>query len=151
MVNRDTILDALVPWFRHDKRLILLVCDCGFARIDNLKAEFPDRVINMGVMEQGTVGIAAGMAHMGLIPIVFSIAKFIVYRALEQLRDDVVMMRTNVKVIGQGSGDFFRHLGKCHWCGDDDIKLMNIIGMPVYTASGFTSWINSRKGGYIRV
>ena len=60
----------------------------GFGVTDQFKKEFPDRIFNLGMMEQGTVGIAAGMAMEGLIPIVYSIVNFIAFRALEQIRND---------------------------------------------------------------
>jgi len=150
-VNRDTIVDRLVPYFKKDKRYHLLICDCGFAKVDKLVEMYPDRIVNCGIMEQGTIGIASGMADSGLIPIVYSIASFIVYRALEQLKVDVVEMDRNVKVIGNGSRDFFKSLGECHWCRDDDVKLMDVIYMPWYNGSEFNDWIGSERGGYIRV
>ncbi len=82
---RGTIIEALMPFARKDERIYLLVCDMGFGVTDVFRDEFPERMINVGMMEQGTVGIAAGMAMTGLIPIVYSIVNFIVYRALEQI------------------------------------------------------------------
>jgi len=150
MINRDNIIENLVPKFA-DKRYYLLICDCGFAKVDAMMAPYSDRVINCGIMEQATVGIASGMAQAGLLPIIYSIASFIVYRALEQIRNDVVLANRNVKIIGNGSGDFFKGLGACHCVYEDDIKLMDIIGMPIYNGESFDGWINSVKGGYIRV
>jgi transketolase len=146
-VGRDNVIDSLIPYF-NDPRYMLLVCDMGFGKLDKLQKLYPNRVINCGIMEQATVGIASGMAEAGLIPIVYSIAAFLVYRALEQIRNDIVLRHQNVKLIGNGSGDFFKSLGECHWCKDDDIKLMNIIGMPVYT--NFDEWINSSEAGYFK-
>jgi len=149
MITRDNVLDSLIPYFR-DKRYYLLVCDMGFGKIDSLRKKYPNRVINCGIAEQSTVGIAAGMAQDGMIPIVYSIATFLVYRALEQIRNDIVFERRNVKLIGNGSGDFFAHLGDCHWCKDDDEELMKLIGMPVYEGENFKEWIKSPDCGYLR-
>ena len=149
-VNRDNILDNLIPYF-EDKRYLLLITDMGFSKSDKITAMYPDRVINCGIMEQATVGIASGMAQAGLIPIIYSISAFIVLRALEQIRNDIVLRDRNVKIIGNGCGDYFKGLGSCHWIKDDDISLMQIINMPVYEGSRFEEWINSKKGGYIRV
>jgi transketolase len=150
MITRDTILEELTPYFA-DPRYYLLVCDMGFGKMDKLSEEYPGRVINCGIAEQSTIGIASGMAEAGLLPVVYSIASFLVYRALEQIKNDIVERKVNVKLIGSGSGDFFKDMGRCHWCKDDDIKLMNIIGMPVYDGSNFKQWISSSEGGYIRV
>ncbi len=84
---RKEILNVLIPYFRRDKRYYLLVCDMGFGVIDKLKKEFPGRVINCGIMEQGTVGIAAGMSMTGMIPIVYSIVNFLVYLGLPLKRE----------------------------------------------------------------
>ena len=156
---RKEIGKSLLPYFRKDKRLYLLVCDMGFGAIDQLKKEFPDRVINCGIMEQGTVGIAAGMSMSGLVPIVYSIVNFLVYRSLEQMRNDVLLQGLNVKFISTGVNDYFKFLGPSHCCADDDIKLMKVINMKIYDPytdkRGFRKlikeWITDDKAGYLRV
>lgn len=150
-IDRSNVIDHLVEKFEEDKTLYLLVCDCGFAKIDKLKDLYPDRVINCGIMEQGTVGIAAGMAQAGLKPIIFSIASFIVFRALEQIRIDLVQMSRRVKIIGQGSGDYFNGLGKCHCTGDEDFAVLNAIGMPVYLPGEINQWLESEDPGYLKL
>lgn len=156
---RRDIIDCIVPYFRNDKRYYLLVCDMGFGVIDQMKREFPERIINCGIMEQGTVGIAAGMVMTGLIPIVYSIVNFLVFRALEQIRNDVVLQELNVKFIATGVNDYFKFLGPSHCCGDDDIALMKLINMKVYDPYAHLKpfneivdqWISDNQAGYIRV
>lgn len=156
---RKEALDLLLPYFRKDKRYYLLVCDMGFGAIDKLKSEFPDRIINCGIMEQGTVGIAAGMSMSGLIPIVYSIVNFLVYRALEQIRNDVVLQELNVKFIATGVDDYFKFLGASHCCGKDDVALMKLINMKIYNPYSdknnfpglVKDWISDGKAGYLRV
>ena len=150
-VSRDTIIEELIPYFAADKKYYLLICDCGFAKVDKLRAMFPDRVLNCGIAEQSTVGIASGMAAAGMKPIIYSIASFIVFRAYEQIRIDLVQMKRNVKIIGNGAGDFFKGLGECHCTWDDDKAALDVIDMPVYEGADFISWINSKEAGYIRV
>lgn len=156
---RKDIIKHILPYFRKDERYHLLVCDMGFGVTEGLKKEFPGRIINCGIMEQGTVGIAAGMSMSGLIPIVYSIVNFLVFRSLEQIRNDVVLQKINVKFISTGANDYFKFLGPSHCCGDDDIALMKLINMKVYdpysSSKPFTEivgkWISSNEAGYIRV
>lgn len=156
---RSEVGNSLLPYFRKDKRLYLLVCDMGFGVTDQLKKEFPGRVINCGIMEQGTVGIAAGMSMNGLVPVVYSIVNFLVYRALEQMRNDVVLQGLNVKFIATGVNDYFKFLGPSHCCAGDDIKLMKMINMKVYDPYTdkrafqklIKEWITDNKAGYLRV
>jgi transketolase len=157
---RGEIVDAIIPYAQEDPRIYLLVCDMGFGVTDRFRAALPDRIFNMGIMEQGTVGIAAGMAMSGLIPVVYSIVNFLVYRALEQVRNDIVLQRLNVKMIGTGANDYFRFLGPSHCCGTDDKRLMELIDMRVFDPyeTGETDfhrvveeWMTDDRAGYIRV
>lgn len=156
---RKDILDALIPKFRVDKRFYLLICDMGFGAVDKILKEFPGRVINCGIMEQGTVGIAAGMSLSGLIPIVYCMVNFLAFRSIEQIRNDVVLQRLNVKFIATGANNYFKFLGPSHCCGTDDIRCMELIRMKVYDPYTSTTafpelvknWITSPKTGYFRV
>jgi transketolase len=156
---RKEVVDLLLPYFRKDKRYYLLVCDMGFGAVDKLKEEFPKRVINCGIMEQGTVGIAAGMGMSGLIPIVYSIVNFLAYRCLEQIRNDVVLQKLNVKFISTGVNSYFKFLCPSHCCGRDDLALMKLINMKAYDPYAgkvdfnklVKEWISDSKPGYIRV
>ncbi len=157
---RKNIVDLIIPYAKKDKNIILLVCDMGFGVADKFKEEFPDRIFNTGIMEQGTVGIAAGMAMSGLKPVVYSIVNFLVYRALEQVRNDVILQGLNVKFIGTGAENFFRFLGKSHCCGKDDITLMKLIGMRIFDPYDdafvdfrklLDDWISDQNPGYMRV
>jgi transketolase len=156
---RKAIIDLLVPHFRKDSRYFLLAGDMGFGVIDSLKREFPDRVLNFGIMEQGATGIAAGMSMGGLLPIVYSIVNFLVFRSLEQIRNDVVHQGLNVKFIGTGANDYFKFLGKSHCCGTDDVRICEMIGLPVYDPYSADEpyedlverWLHDDQPGYFRV
>lgn len=157
---RKDVVNLLLEHARKDERIVLLVGDMGFGAIDNFKKELPNRIYNFGIMEQGMVGIAAGMAMSGLTPVVYSIVNFLVFRALEQVRNDVVIQDLNVKFISTGVNNYFKFLGSSHCCGEDDIKIMKLIGMPVFDpyateAVEFSNmvedFITSPKAGYIRV
>lgn len=160
MNYRGDIVNAIIPYARKDERIVLLVCDMGFGVADRFREEFPDRFLNMGIMEQGTVGIAAGMAMSGLVPVVYSIVNFLAFRALEQVRNDVVMQDLNVKFISTGVNNYFSFLGYSHCCGEDDARIMEMVGLRVFdpylgkeTAfEGLVKeWITDRKAGYFRV
>jgi len=105
-----------------------------------------------------------------MIPIVYTMCNFLCYRALEQIRNDVVLQNLNVKFIGTGANDHFAFLGKSHTCDMDDLIILKTIGLKTYNpyqvgnhggswynysittfSANFFEWINSDKAGYIRV
>ena len=157
---RKVVVDKLIPYAREDERIILLVSDMGFGAIDKFKEEFPHRIFNTGIMEQGSVGIAAGMALSGLIPVFYTIVNFLVYRAIEQVRNDVIKQGLNVKFISTGVNDYFDFMGYSHCCSQDDKKLMELVNLPVfdpYEKEGIDfdqmvkEWMTSPIAGYMRV
>lgn len=157
---RKDIVNEMIPYAREDKRIVLLVCDMGFGVVDRFREEFPDRIFNIGIMEQGTVGIAAGMAMTGLKPVVYSIVNFLTFRALEQIRNDVVMQGLNVKFIATGVNNYFRFLGFSHCCGSDDKKILELIDLKVFDPyendridfkKMVAAWITDMRAGCIRV
>jgi transketolase len=149
MIDRNTVLISLAPYFRDDPRYQLIINDSGFGKHEEIRAMFPPRVFNFGIMEQATVGIAAGMAESGLIPVVYSIASFLVYRALDQIYNAVVLQKNNVKLIGNGAGDYFKFLDESHWMRDRDKRILEVVGLPVYEPEQFKEWIESPTGGYL--
>lgn len=159
---RKNIIALLTRYFEENDKYVLFVCDSGFGVIDELKAKFPDRIYNAGIMEQATIGIAAGMAQAGMIPIVYSIVNFLAYRSVEQIRNDIMLQGVNVKLIATGVNNYFKFLGQSHCCDQQDKTIMEMIGMQVFdpyvdmlTDDDFDvmveSWLTSDKAGYIRV
>lgn len=157
---RKTVINEIIPYAENDEKIVLLVGDMGFGAIDCFQEKFSDRVFNLGMMEQGMVSIAAGMAMSGLKPIVYTMVNFLAFRAIEQIRNDVVLQNLNVKFIGTGADDYFHFLGVSHCCGKDDVKIMQMINMPVLDPyntdscdfpSMISEWIGSGKTSYLRV
>lgn len=156
---RQIVIDLLIPYFERDERFHLLMGDMGFGVSDKLQDRFPFRVTNCGVMEQAMVGIAAGMAIGGMIPVVYSMPNFLCFRAFEQIRNDVWLQNLNVKLLGTGCGATFEHLGKSHCGGNLDVLAMDLIGVPVYNPYDspdrfdilLDKWITDSRAGYFRV
>ena len=156
---RKVIIDELVPFAEADKKLILLIGDMGFGAIDQFQAKFPGRIFNLGIMEQGMLGAAAGLALGGMRPVVYTMVNFLAFRAIEQVRNDIVVQHLPVKMIGTGANDYFRFLGKSHCCGNQDSEIMKMIGVKVFDPyldkrdfkTVMNDWMTCDETAYIRV
>lgn len=126
LVSKSDVMNAVYDYFAHDTRMTLLVGDMGFSVLDQYFSSHPERVFNVGIAEQATISIAAGMSMAGLRPIVYSQIPFLVMRAYEQIRYDLNEHRMNVKLIGVGANNYFEKLGRSHCLDEDDIAMMSI-------------------------
>jgi transketolase len=120
------LMEEVYRYFRQDNSMCLLVGDMGFAVLDDYFQNHPERVFNIGIAEQGAMGIAAGMAMTGLMPLYYSQIPFLVMRAFEQIRYDICEHCLNVKLIGVGAENFFHRLGRSHCVGEDDLRILSI-------------------------
>jgi transketolase len=83
-----------------DPLVVLVVGDIGFRVFDEFRAKFPDKFFNVGINEQSMIGLASGMALMGLKPYVYTITPFLIERPFEQLKLDIDQQNVNVKLVG---------------------------------------------------
>ena len=117
MDTRQLFFALLEQIAETEPKLMFLTGDLGYSFMEDFAEKYPDRFINCGIAEQNMVGVAAGLAHRGMKPVVYSGAKFLLYRAIEQIRDDVVYQGLDVKFVGTGAAGF---LGFTHNLADSE-------------------------------
>ena len=88
----------------------------------------------MGLAEQACVGIAAGLAYDGNIPVVSGMLPFLSMRALEQIRSDVCYPNLPVKIIGTHGG-LVGNGGSTHYAVED-LTLMGALTNMTVTSIG---------------
>jgi transketolase len=96
---------ALTALARRDLRVVLLWGDVGGGLWGDFRREMPERCINVGIREQATVSMAAGMAMEGLRPVVYTITPFLIERAFEQIKLDVNQQNLPVGLVGHSDGN----------------------------------------------
>lgn len=92
---------------------------------------FPERYIEVGVAEQNMVGIAAGLALGGKIPVTHSFACFTSMRACEQVRTSVAYPKLNVKFLAAHAGISTGSAGTTHHAIEDIAIMRSIPNMAV--------------------
>jgi transketolase len=127
---KQAFTEQLFLEMEQDKRIILITGDLGYNLFDKIKIAFPDRYINVGIMEQTMIGYAAGLAITGKIPVVYSISTFLTMRAFEQIRNDFVLQKLPVVLVGNTHG--YEQLGATH-NSELDRELMKLLGITILT------------------
>jgi transketolase len=88
--------------------------------------KYPNRYYEVGIMEQAAIGVSAGLAVTGKVPVFCAPAPFVTARPFEMFKIDVGYMHQNVKVIGRNCGFNYSDLGPTHY-GLEDIALVRLI------------------------
>jgi transketolase len=122
---RAEFVGALHQLMDQDDRVVLLTADLGFHVLEPLFDAHPRRAINVGVAEQNMAGLAAGLAHSGRIPFIYSIATFATLRGYEFIRNGAVVHGLPVRVVGIGGGFEYGAAGISHYALED-LGLMRI-------------------------
>ncbi len=103
----------------QDESIVFITGDLGYNAFENLRDTLGKRFINAGVAEQNMVGVAAGMAYKGYKVFCYSIAPFVVYRCLEQFRNDVCFHDLPVFLVANGGGYGYGIMGSSHHTLED--------------------------------
>jgi transketolase len=115
-----------------DPRLVVLDGDTGSSTYTSIfEAEYPDRFFQMGITEMNMLGMAAGMATLGLVPIVSTFSCFIVSRAHDSIRVLIAQPKANVKMMGGYAGLLAGMTGKTHLMFDDISIMRAMANMTV--------------------
>ncbi len=129
---RKIFSDSIEKAALRDEKIIFISGDLGFNAFENLQQSIGDRFINAGVAEQNMVGIAAGLAYKGYKVFCYSIAPFIVYRCLEQTRNDVCFHNLPVFIVGNGGGYGYGIMGSTHHALSDIACLAGLPNMKCW-------------------
>jgi transketolase len=131
MSMRKQFVASVTRLLEQDVRVCLLLGDIGVFGFQDAFARFPDRVYNVGILEQAMVSLAAGLASAGLIPIVHTIAPFLAERSLEQIKLDFGYQMLGGVFVTVGASYDYAALGCSHHCPGDVQVMTSIPGMAV--------------------
>lgn len=133
---RKAFTDTLLELARRDKDIIAVTTDArGSVTLDEFARQLPGQFVEIGIAEQNSVGIGAGLATCGKKPFVCGPASFLSARSLEQVKVDVAYSHTNVKVIGVSGGVSYGALGASHHSLHDIAVMRAIPGITVMLPS----------------
>lgn len=116
---RSRYKDAIYRIMQENPQTVAVLVDSGTEEYDLVRRDMPNRVVECGISEANAIGIAAGLASCGFIPIVYGMGAFLAYRAFEFIRNDVCIQNRNVKIVGSGGGIGYNNLGPTHHTTED--------------------------------
>jgi transketolase len=122
---------ALLGMADADDRLVVLTAE-NRAAIRGLPKALGDRFIDTGIAEQTLIGMGAGLALRGRIPILHALATFLTLRPFEFIRTDLGIAGLPAKLIGSVPGVLSEANGPTHQALEDVSLMRGIPGMRVF-------------------
>jgi len=155
---RTVLSNVIANSSKNDDNFLLLTGDHGYALFDEIRTVSPEKFVNVGIMEQGLISMAAGLAKTGFKPLCYGLSAFVPIRVLEQIKFDVCLPELPVKMIGDGAGLIYTTLGNSHQCGEDISVLRTLPNVEVYSPGdpeemriAYAEFYNSDDPAYLRV
>lgn len=156
---RDVWGEKLVALGEADPRTVVLDGDlANSTKADKFAAAHPDRFLQMGIAEQNLIGVASGLASIGLVPWTSSFTVFLTHRAVDPVRMLVAQSHANVKIAGSYSGLLIGAVGKTHLDVEDLAIMRAMPEMTVLVPADATEllammdWAHSYQGPvYLRL
>ena len=133
--NKDTRSGfgaGLTELGQTNENVVALCADLtGSLKMDDFKANHPERFFQVGIAEANMIGMAAGMTIGGKIPFTGTFANFSTGRVYDQIRQSVAYSHKNVKICASHAGVTLGEDGATHQILED-IGLMKMLpGMTV--------------------
>ena len=133
---RDMFGQTLLELGEEEQRIFVVNADLSKAtKTEEFGKRFPDRMLNVGICEQNMVGVAAGLARAGFIPIISTFACFAPGRCYDQIRQLVAYSNLNVKIISTHPGLAVGKDGAIHQSLDDIALMRELPNFIVLTPS----------------
>ena len=133
--DRNVFRDSLVALMAEDDRVVCLDSDTGLFNGTDFGSS-SDRYFNLGIAEQDLMGVAAGLAKNGRLPVVNTMATFASTRALEFVKIDIAYNAVPVRIAATHSGLSAGSLGPTHHSLEDLAVMRVLPNMTVLVSTG---------------
>lgn len=119
----------------HDNLLVVTADMAYSVGLSRFLRMYPNSLINVGIAEQNLISISAAMALEGYKVYASTYASFITFRGLEQIRQNLAYLQTDVKLIGNYSGYTMGTLSVSHWATEDIAIMRALPNMVILSAA----------------
>jgi transketolase len=128
---RQQFADTMLAVGQEDPDLVVMVGDISHGILQPFAKACPGRYYNVGILEPTIMSMGAGLARVGLFPVIHTIAPFLIERAFEQIKLDFCYHQLHGNIVTVGSAFDYAYLGCTHHCYGDFALLKTLQGVQI--------------------
>ncbi len=128
---RHQFADTMLAVGQEDPSLTVLVGDISHGILQPFAEACPGRYYNVGILEPTIMGMAAGLARVGLRSVIHTITPFLIERSFEQIKLDFCYHGLNGNIVTVGSAFDYATLGCTHHCYGDFALLKTLPNVEI--------------------
>ena len=128
---RNRFVEVTSKLIEKDERVVTLLGEVTLWGFRHAMEKYPERILDIGILEQASISFAAGLAIAGMIPVFHSFSPFIAERAYEQLKLDFGYQKLGGNFVSMGASFDNSMLGATHHSPADVAVLRMIPGMQI--------------------
>jgi len=136
---RDAMIERVAQRMAADPSIFFLTADLGAPALDRIRADFPQRFVNVGIAEQNLVNVSTGLALEGYTVFALAIAPFLSMRCFEQIRNNLALQAqvrpANVNLLAVGAGFSYEVSGPTHHAPEDLSLLRTLPNVMLFSPS----------------
>lgn len=129
---REQFAETMLDIGQSDERLTVVVGDISHGIMQPFAKACEGRYFNIGICEPAMVSMCAGLASQGLVPVIHTIAPFLIERSYEQIKLDFGYQKLAGNFISVGGAFDYAQLGCSHHCYTDVSLLCHIENSQVF-------------------
>ena len=125
---RKKFSEIALKELNNNKDSVVLLGDISMGLFLDGEEKLHPRCLNVGILEQSMISMAAGLACKDMVPIVHTISAFLIERCLEQIKLDLVYNKNKAILISANGPYDYNKLGPTHHSAND-VTLLDDIGV----------------------
>jgi transketolase len=129
---RKTFSDFIKKQLDKNKFSAILLGDISVGLFLDSNEALHERCLNVGILEQSMISLAAGMSRGGITTYVHTISAFLVERAYEQIKLDLDYNKNKVVLVSANGPYDYQKLGPTHHCSFDIPMISQLKSIKIY-------------------
>ena len=135
---RDYFFSEVYNRIKASEDIIIVSSDIGAPSLDQLRKDFPHRFVNVGIAEQNSIAVAAGLQMTGKKVITYGLNPFPITRAFDQVRNVMSSLRIPITLTALNVGSCSADAGFTHMAVENVSLLRTLNNIRIINPSDQT-------------